>query len=107
MHGLERHERLQLMKFICSFAWADLEVSAEERRYVGRLVRRLEMDSAEAAQIERWLEVPPHPEEVDPTLVPEQHRRLFVDSILGLIEADGDVSEEERSSLALFERLLP
>ena len=29
-----------LMRFVCSFAWADLEVKPEERKLVARLIRR-------------------------------------------------------------------
>jgi hypothetical protein len=51
--------------------------------------------------------LPPAPDEVDPTLVPTAHRKTFVDTIVGIIESDGIVRDEERDSLALFEHLLP
>ncbi|NLE46963.1 MAG: TerB family tellurite resistance protein, partial [Sandaracinaceae bacterium] len=36
--SLDREERLQLMKFITSFAWADLEVKVSERSFIKRLM---------------------------------------------------------------------
>lgn len=98
---------MQLMKFVCSFAWADLEVHPHERDFVSRMVRRLDLDADERGQVDRWLELPPLPDEVDPTAVPIEHRKTFVDAVVGIIESDGVVSEEERDSLALFEHLLP
>jgi len=98
---------MQLMKFVCSFAWADLEVHPDERDFVARIVRRLDLRVDERRQVDRWLELPPAPDEVDPTLVPTAHRKTFVDTIVGIIESDGIVSDEERDSLALFEHLLP
>ena len=107
MDQLDRSERLQLMKFVCSFAWADLEIRPEERSFVVSLIRRLELDADESAQVEGWLKLPPRPESIDPTQIPAEHRRLFVDAIRGIIEADGEIAEEEQENLALLEMLLP
>ena len=41
LHDLAPETRLTLMKFVCSFAWADLEITDAEREYVARLVRLL------------------------------------------------------------------
>ncbi len=106
LQDLESHERMQLMKFVCSFAWADLEIHPHEREFVAGMVQRLELAPKERELVRRWLEVPPYPHEVDPTAVPFAHRKTFVESIVGIIESDGVVSEEERDSLALFESLL-
>ncbi len=107
LSSLDRNERLQLMKFVCSFAWADLEIRAEEREFVARLIKRLELDEEEARQVESWLRLPPSPESIDPTLIPPEHRRLFVAEIRGVIEADGEIAEQERENLELLKRLLP
>jgi uncharacterized tellurite resistance protein B-like protein len=99
-------DRLRLIQFVCSFAWADLEVRPEERSFVGDLVRRLELSADEELQVQQWLEVPPEPESIDPTAVPRAHRQAFLEAIEGLIAADGEVSEEERESFAVFTQLL-
>ncbi|MFO0686499.1 MAG: TerB family tellurite resistance protein [Sandaracinus sp.] len=103
---LPKEERLQLMKFVCSFAWADLEIADQERRWVHKLVQRLGLDADEAKQVERWLELPPRAEEVDPAQVPHAHRSIFLNAAREIIAADGTISDEERENLALLEQLL-
>jgi len=106
LEGLDKTERLRLMKFVCSFAWADLEIRSQEREFVASLIQRLSLSADEARQVEGWLKLPPRPESVDPTEIPAEHRRLFVEEIRGVIESDGDVAEEERENLDLLEQLL-
>ncbi len=106
LEQLTRNERMRLMKFVCSFAWADLEIRDEERTFVARMVARLKLGEDEAAQVQDWLAVPPSPESVDPTLVPMAHRKLFLQSVEGVISADGEIAPEERENLALFRDLL-
>jgi uncharacterized membrane protein YebE (DUF533 family) len=103
---LSREERLRLMKFVCSFAWADLEVQDEERTFVSKMVRRLGLDDDDKKLVDGWLEVPPPPEEVDPSEVPAAHRQIFLETVRGLIAADKRVDPEERANLELFEQLL-
>lgn len=103
---LDRRERLRLVEFVCSFAWADLEVRPEERAFISRLIRRLGLDDEEDLQVQQWLERPPSADEVDPTAIPPEHRRLFVESIEGLIASDGEIAEEETESLEVFKQLL-
>ena len=97
---------MRLMKFVCSFAWADLEVNAEERVFVGDLIRRLELDPAEKRQVEAWLDAHPGAESVDPTTIPAAHREVFLEEIQGVIDADGEVRPEEAETLAIFRQLL-
>ncbi len=103
---LTREERLRLMRFVCSVAWADLDVQSEERVFVTQMIAGLGLDSDEIARVEAWLEVPPPAEEVDPTEIPPAHRQLFLDTIRRLTEADGTVVTEENISLSLLESLL-
>jgi uncharacterized tellurite resistance protein B-like protein len=103
--SLSREDRLRLMKFVCSFAWADLEVQDEERAFVAKMIDYLELD-ADRALIEGWLRHPPRPEEVDPTDVPREHRELFLDAVRRLVAADERIDPKEAETLALFEQLL-
>jgi len=105
LEGLDRRQRLQLMKFVCSFAWADLEVRAEERAFVARMVERLGLEPEELARVHGWLEHPPSPDAVDPMAIPPAHRKLFLDAIEGVIAADGEISVEERESLQILRDL--
>ena len=102
--SLAREDRLRLMKFVCSVAWADLEVQGEERAFVQRMTTRLDLRPDEIAQVEQWLQVPPN--DVDPEEIPREHRSLFLGTLRELVVADGAVDENERASLALLEDLL-
>jgi hypothetical protein len=106
INDMSRRDRQRLMKFICSFAWADLQIRPEERQFVAHIVTRLELDDAERAEVEQWLKVPPSPEAIDPMQIPVEQRELFLDSIEGVIVSDGEVSVEERENLALLKDLL-
>ena len=106
MQELSHEERMRLMRFVCSFAWADLRVSDEERRVVGQMILRLHLDGNERKLVESWLEVPPTAEELDPNQIPRDHRDLFLDAARAMVAADGVVNDAERDSLTLLEQLL-
>lgn len=106
LESLAREDRLQLMKFVCSFAWADLEVQSAEKDFVKRLVDKLKLGEDEREQVRQWLEVPPPAEELDPADIPRAHRKIFYDAIRALVLSDGKVNKTEVENLALFEMLL-
>jgi len=106
MKKLTSEDRLRLMKFVCSFVWADLEVKESERKFVTRMAKKLHLDASESALVQAWLEVPPRAEDVDPTTIPREHRQMFLDTIRDVITADGEVARDEWENLALFEQLL-
>jgi len=103
---LSREERLLLMEFVCSFAWADLEVKPEERDLVAKLIRRLELDDDEAEQVNQWLDTPPPLDDLDPARVPRAHRVKFLRAVESMVTVDGEVSPEERESLIIFAQLI-
>jgi uncharacterized tellurite resistance protein B-like protein len=106
LNKLSRSQRLQLMKFVCSFAWADLEVQKEERSFVKKMMGKLKLDDTERQQVAGWLEVPPRAEEVDPASIPAEHRQLFLETMREVIAADKVLDPDERENLTLFEQLL-
>ena len=106
MKQLSKEDRLQLMKFVCSFAWADLRIDTAERQLVHKLMRRLKLRADEKAQVEEWLELPPPAEELDPVQIPDAHKALFLSTAREMIEVDGDVSEEEVENFELLAQLL-
>lgn len=103
---LNREDRLRLMKFVCSFAWADLEIQDAEREFVKKLVRSLELDEEEAALVEEWLEVPPPAEELDPAQIPRAHREMFLRAARATVASDGQIDENEAENLELLDALL-
>ena len=106
LDSLDKEERLRLMKFICSFAWADLEVQDAERSFVHDMVERLRLDDEERSMVNEWMEVPPPAEELDPTEIPAEHRQLFLDAARAMIVADGRVDHDEAENLVLLEQLM-
>ncbi len=106
MDQLNRDDRLRLVKFVCSFAWADLEIRPEERIFVDHIVRSLELNDEDQSKVAGWMKIPPSPESIDPTRIPTEQRKLFLDSIEGVITSDGEVAPEERENLALLKELL-
>ena len=99
-------ERLRLICFVCSFAWADLEIAESEREMIRGMVKGMELSEAEAEQVEQWLEVPPSPEDLDPQSIPQEHRQLFLNYALQMVGADGRIDPEEMENLSLLEQLL-
>lgn len=97
--GLSREDRLLLLKFVCGYAWTDLEVTESERRFVRRLCEKAALPDEDRAEVERWLDVSPSPEDVDPAKLPREHRKLFLDAARAMIYADGKVDPDERVSL--------
>lgn len=106
LDSLDREDRLQLMRFVCSFAWADLEVTSEERAFIVQLVDRLELGEEERKEVAQWLEVPPPADDLDPADIPREHRQLFLDAARAMIISDGDVDEVEAENLVILDQLL-
>lgn len=106
LEQLDQRERLRLVQFVCSFAWADFEIQPEERVFISRLIRRLELGEEENLRVQKWLDSPPRLDDLDPTSIPAAHRRFFVEAIEGLISADGEIADEERETFEIFQQLL-
>ena len=106
LESLDRDARLQLVKFVCSFAWADLVVNEAEQAYIQRLIGRLELDPDETASVQRWLQSPPAPDEVDPFDIPREHREIFLQTMLELIASDGELNPAETESYNLLSQLV-
>jgi uncharacterized membrane protein YebE (DUF533 family) len=106
MDELNHADQLRLLKFVCSFAWADLEIRPEERAFVEHLVRTIGLNDEERTEVEGWLQAPPRPESIDPTSIPANQRKLFLTTIDALIRSDGEISPEERENFDLLKDLL-
>lgn len=94
------------MAFLCSFAWADLEVRDEERAFVRSIAKKFQLSEAESEQVEGWLRVPPPAELVDPAGIPAAQRQLVLEMARAMIAADGDIAGKEQENLSLLEALL-
>ena len=106
LDALNKEDRLQLMRFVCSFAWADLEIADAEREFIVKMVVRLKLDDEEQEQVAQWLEVPPPADDLDPADVPKEHRQLFLDAAKAMIMSDGNVEDVEAENLIILDQLL-
>jgi uncharacterized tellurite resistance protein B-like protein len=106
LDDLDKEDRLQLMRFVCSFAWADLEIKKAEREFILTMVLRLGLDEEEQEQVAQWLEVPPRADDLDPADIPKEHRKLFLDAAKAMIMSDGDISDVEAENLIILDQLL-
>ena len=70
------------------------------------MVKKLGLDENEAQAVEKWLKVPPRPEEVDLTGIRPRHRKLFRETAREVAIADGHVNPDVRIKLELLHELL-
>lgn len=103
---LTTEDRLRLLRFVCAFAWADLEIADKERDFVKQLAKELGSGEDELDKVEAWLTVPPRAEDVDPMDIDPAHRQLVLNSAVQMISADGKVDPDEVEILSLLEELL-
>ena len=106
LDALNKEDRLQLMRFVCSFAWADLEIADAERDFIVKMVVRLGLDEEEQEQVAQWLEVPPRADDLDPGDIPKEHRQLFLDAAKAMIMSDGNIEDVEAENLIILDQLL-
>ena len=106
LQELSGEDRLRLIRFVCSFAWADLEMADSEKTFVRNMIGVMDLNDEEQVAVTHYLKVPPMPEEIDPTDIPLAHRQLFLNTALQMVGADGHIDERELENLSLFEQLL-
>ena len=103
---LSSEDRLRLIRFVCSFAWADIEIRDEERQFVLDLIRDLQLNADEKAEVAQYLLEPPRPEEIDPMDIPVSHKKIFLDMALGMIASDGQIVPREAANYNLLQQLI-
>ena len=106
LEELTVEEKLRLVRFMCAFAWADLDVSEREQALLSALIRKLDLPDEARLEAESWIEHPPDEEELDPNDIPLAQRRLFVSAATEIIGVDGVIDGMEVENLALFDALL-
>ena len=106
LQPLTDDEKLRLLRFMCAFAWADLQISAREREFVVGLISRLGLSPDDAGRAVQWLDHPPAEEDLDPSEIPVEHRRLFLDAALEMLSKDGVIDALEAEHFAIFEALV-
>ena len=104
---LDTQQRMNLLKFVCSFAWADLEIRPAERAFVSRFAESTGAQTAQRpARCAAGSNLRPAEDELDPHLIPLHHREIFIETVKGVIRVDGEIAPEELESLELLSELL-
>ena len=106
LNDLNAEERLLLMRLVCAFAWVDSVLTETEKAFALRLMERLELDEQQCAQAHAWLARPMATSDLDIQKVPARHREVFLDAVMGMVEADGYFSDAELVALNEFEHAL-
>jgi uncharacterized tellurite resistance protein B-like protein len=101
---LTEAERIDLMRFLCSFAWADGEVQPKERAVLDRVLAGLQLSDEGHAQVRAWLSAPPDMEGFDFGAIAPDKRSLFTDHAFEVAAADGGLAAEELAHLQMFMR---
>ncbi len=101
---LTEAERLDLMRFMCSFAWADGEVQPQERKVLEQVLAGLDLGDDARAQASEWLSEPPDMDGFDFAAIDEDTRSLFIDEAFAVAAADGGLAPEELQHLKSFMR---
>jgi len=99
---LTEAERIELMRFMCSFAWADGEVQAGERVVLERVLNSLNLNPDDRAKAETWLSEAPDMTAFDFAAIPAKTRGVFVDHAFEVASADGGLAVEEMRHLKMF-----
>jgi uncharacterized tellurite resistance protein B-like protein len=101
---LSQNTRRRLIQMACVAAWSDMDIADEEREAVRKLAHSMDFSEEDMKVVEEWLKRPPP--EFDPYDIPREHRKLFLDSFVEIIESDGRIDPEESESIRLLRELV-
>ena len=103
---LTTDEKLRVMRFICAFAWADLEIQSDEVKLIHQIMNALDLDKIHYPTVLGWLKRPPRAEDVDPLSIPDNLKEIILDAATGVILADGELQDSEMEMLELLQNIL-
>lgn len=106
LEKLDRTTRLRLLRVLTAAAWVDGDVQPEERAFFEKLLDKMALPKDERAIAMGYLDMPPHPAEVDPTKIPPEHRETLVKLVWQLVGADSSVDPAELEAVRDLEALL-
>ena len=99
-------EKMQIMRFICTFAWADLKVVPSEKLMIERFCNTLQLDENQRKEVNSWTKRPIHPEDIDPFSIPDHLKKYILSAAKAISIVDGDFDEKEAELLELLQNLL-
>ena len=105
MTDLLADEKLQIMRFVCAFAWADLKIHEAERSLINRFMDALEVNEAGRQAIEDMMKRPPRPEDIDPYDLAPELRETVIQAAEAMTVTDGEISPREKELMSLLRDL--
>ena len=93
---------MQLFKYMCAFAWADMEIQHQEREMIERLIISLELSNDQRQTVLQWLDQPNTIPEIDPYDVNPDFREQIYQAAQAVVLSDGELTFNERDMLALL-----
>jgi hypothetical protein len=99
-------EKLQIMRFICTFAWADLKVVQAERQFIMRFCDTLVLNDDERKEVESWLKHPQHPDDIDPFSLPKHLHEYVLSAAQAISIVDGEFDDKESELLEILQGIL-
>ena len=103
---LTSEEKLQIMRFVCAFAWADLKVVAAEKKLIERFSNILSLTESEKQSVASWVAHPPRPEEIDPYQISDHLKETIITAAQAVSIVDGDFDPKEADLLDLLKSIL-
>ncbi|MEC8379189.1 MAG: hypothetical protein VXZ96_02635 [Myxococcota bacterium] len=104
--SLNSDEKLQIMRFICAFAWADLKVVSAEKHFIEQFSIVLELSENEKNSVKSWIKHPPRPEEIDPFSISPHLKETIIAAAKAISMVDGDFDSKEAELLNLLSNLI-
>lgn len=99
---LSADERVELLRFLCWFAYADLSLDPREYDLIDSFAGTMRLNGEQREQVQGWLEDPPDLSLEDVKNVPAEKRELYLDALMLLGNADRNIHSMESK---LFERI--
>lgn len=105
MNDLLADEKLQIMRFVCAFAWADLKIHEAERALINRFIDALEINEEGKIAVEDMMKRPPRPEDIDPYDLAPELRETVIQAAEAMTVTDGEISPREKELMKLLRDL--
>ena len=102
---LSSDEKLQIMRFICAFAWADLKVVNAEKKLIARFSDILDLSPKEREAVNGWIAHPPRPEEIDPYEISPHLKETILSAAQAVSMIDGHFDAKEADLIDILQNL--
>ncbi|MEL6181277.1 MAG: hypothetical protein AAFS10_20130 [Myxococcota bacterium] len=97
---------LQVCKFLCGVAWADADITPEEKRYITNLAELLSLREDQMLLVRGWFHHPPDPHDITPSRLTYQDRQNLLQQALILVSEDGQFCADEERLITVLARSL-